>query len=138
MPLSEEDVRNFIRSRRRGVLATLRNDGKPQLSPVLVGVDDDGSLIISTRETAIKTANVQRHGWASVCVVEDAFFGQWVQAEGPASIDSLPEAMDGLVRYYRRVAGEHPDWDDYRAAMVRDRRVLLRIRIQRAGPNRSG
>ena len=138
MPLSEEDVRDFIRSHRRGVLATMRNDGMPQLSPVLVGVDDDGSLIISTRETAMKTANVRRHAWASVCVFEDAFFGQWVQAEGPASIDSLPAAMDGLVRYYRRVAGEHPDWDDYRAAMVRDRRVLLRIRIQRAGPNRAG
>jgi PPOX class probable F420-dependent enzyme len=138
MPLSDEDVRNFIRAHRRGVLATLRNDGMPQLSPVLVGVDDDGSLIISTRETAIKTANVRRHGWASVCVFEDAFFGPWVQAEGPASIDALPDAMDGLVRYYRRVAGEHPDWDDYRAAMVRDRRVLLRIRIQRVGPNQAG
>jgi PPOX class probable F420-dependent enzyme len=138
MPLSEQDVRDFIRSHRRGVLATIRTDDMPQLSPVLVGVDDDGSLIISTRETAMKTANVRRHAWASVCVFEDAFFGQWVQAEGPASIDSLPAAMDGLVRYYRRVAGEHPDWDDYRAAMVRDRRVLLRIRIQRAGPNRAG
>ena len=136
--LTADDVRTFIQSHHRGVLATLRGDGLPQLSPVLVGVDDDGSLVISTREPAMKTANVRRRGWASVCVFDDAFFGQWVQAEGPAAVESLPSAMDGLVRYYRQVAGEHPDWDDYRGAMERERRVLLRIQIERAGPNRSG
>ena len=136
--LTVSDVRRFIQSHHRGVLATLRDDGLPQLSPILVGVDDDGSLIISTREPAMKTANVRRSGWASVCVFEDAFFGQWVQAEGPATVESLPAVMDGLVRYYRQVAGEHPDWDDYRRAMERERRVLLRIQIERAGPNRSG
>jgi PPOX class probable F420-dependent enzyme len=138
MTLSADDVRTFIRAHHRGVLATTRGDGHPQLSPVLVGVDDDGSLLISTREGAVKTANVRRHGRASVCVFEDAFFGNWVQAEGPAAVHSLPEAMDDLVRYYRLVAGEHPDWHDYRAAMQRDRRVLLRIAIERVGPSRSG
>jgi PPOX class probable F420-dependent enzyme len=138
MTLSADDVRGFIRSHRRGVLATVRRDGAPQLSPILVGVDDDRTLLISSRETAVKTANVKRHGWASVCVFEDGFFGEWVQAEGPASVESLPEAMEGLVRYYRLVAGEHPDWDDYRAAMERERRVLLRIHIERVGPTRSG
>ena len=138
MTLSADDVRNFIRSHHRGVLATMRRDGAPQLSPVLVGVDDDGSLVISTRETALKTANVRRQGWASVCMFEDAFFGNWVQAEGAASIESLPAAMDGIVRYYQLVAGEHPDWNEYRNAMERDRRVLLRIHIDRVGPNRSG
>jgi PPOX class probable F420-dependent enzyme len=120
------------------VLATLRRDGRPQLSPVLVGTDDDGSLIISTRETALKTANVRRQPWASVCVFNDRFFGEWIQAEGRVSVESLPAAMDALVRYYRLVAGEHPDWDDYRAAMQRERRVLLRIHVDRAGPSRSG
>jgi PPOX class probable F420-dependent enzyme len=138
MPLQADDVRDFIRSHHRGVLATKRHDGAPQLSPVTVGIDDDGSLIISTRETAVKTANVRRRGWASVCVFEDSFFGQWMQAEGPASVESLPAAMDGLVRYYQLIAGEHPDWDDYRNAMQRDRRVLLRIQIERVGPKRSG
>jgi len=108
------------------------------LSPVLVCVDDDGSLIISTRETAMKTANVRRSGWASVCVFNDAFFGQWVQAEGPAGVESLPGVLEDLVRYYRLVAGEHPNWDEYRAAMREEQRVLLRIRIERAGPSRSG
>lgn len=138
MTLSADDARTFIRSNPRGVLATMRRDGMPQMSPVLVGVDDDGSLIISTRETAVKTANVRRQGWAGVCMFEDGFFGQWVQAEGPARVESLPDAMDALVHYYRLVSGEHPNWDEYRQAMARDRRVLLRIQIDRVGPNRSG
>jgi PPOX class probable F420-dependent enzyme len=132
MPDSPDEAREFIRSHHRGVLATLRRDGRPQMSPVLVGVDDDGSLMISTRETAVKSANIRRHGWASVCVFEDGFYGEWVQAEGPATVESLPDALEGLVRYYRYVAGEHPDWDDYRAAMHRQHRVILRIRIERA------
>ncbi len=136
--MSPDEARAFIRTHHRATLATLRRDGKPQLSPVLVGVDDDGSLIISTRQTALKTANVRRNAWASVCVFEDAFFGGWVQAEGTASVDSLPAAMEGLVRYYRLVAGEHPDWDEYRAAMQRERRVLLRINVERVGPTRAG
>ena len=137
MTLSADDVRAFIRSNHRGVLATVRRDGAPQMSPVTVGVDDDGSLMISTSETTVKTANVRRTGRASVCVFEDAFFGQWVQAEGPASVESMPGALENLIRYYRLVAGEHPDWDDYRQAMQRDRRVLLRIHIERVGPNRA-
>src|SRR5262249_24612482 len=137
-PVSVDDVRSFIRSHHRGVLATLREDGMPQLSPVLVGVDEDGSLMISTRETAVKTANIRRRPWASVCVFEDAFYGQWVQAEGRAPVESLPVAMEALVRYYRLVAGEHPDWGDYRNAMQRERRVLLRIQVDRAGPARAG
>jgi PPOX class probable F420-dependent enzyme len=136
--LSVEDVRAFVRAHHRGVLATIRKDSRPQLSPVLIGVDDDGSLIISTRETAMKTANIRRHPWAAICVFEDTFYGEWVEAEGSATVESLPEVMDALVRYYRLVAGEHPDWDDYRQAMERDRRVLLRITIERFGPRRSG
>jgi PPOX class probable F420-dependent enzyme len=138
MSVTADDVRSFIRSHHRGVLATLRTDGRPQLSPVTVAVDEDGSLMISTRETAIKTANVRRSGRASVCVFQDEFFGAWVQAEGPTSIESLPGAMDALIRYYQLAAGEHPDWDDYRRAMQRERRVVLRIRVDRVGPQRSG
>jgi PPOX class probable F420-dependent enzyme len=138
MTLSIDDARSFIRSHHRGVLATIRRDGLPQMSPVLVGVDDDGSLIISTRETAMKTANIRRRGQASVCVFEDAFYGQWLQAEGAATVESLPAAMDGLVRYYQLVAGEHSNWAEYRQAMERERRVLLRIRIQRVGPAKAG
>jgi len=136
--VTTDDVRDFIRTHHRGVLATSRQDGSPQMSPVLVGVDDDGTLIISTREGAMKTANVRRLGRAAVCVFQDEFYGEWVQAEGAATVESVPEAMEALVRYYRLVAGEHPDWADYRAAMTRDKRVLIRIRIDRAGPLKAG
>ena len=93
MSLTPDDVRAFIRTHHRGVLATSRRDGGAQLSPVLVGVDEDGSLIISTRETAMKTANVRRYPRASVCVFADEFIGEWVQAEGSATVESLPAAM---------------------------------------------
>src|SRR5579859_3370183 len=128
----------FMRVHHRAVLATRRSDGLPQLSPVVVGVDDAGRVLISTRETAIKTKNLARDAHASLCVMNDAFYGEWIQAEGTAEIVHLPEAMDLLVDYYRRVSGEHPDWDDYRAAMVRDKRVIVAITLTRAGPDRSG
>ena len=94
--------------------------------------------MISTRETAMKTLNVRRQNWASLCVFPDGFFGEWVQVEGPARIESLPEVMEGPVRYDRMLVGEHPDWVDYRNATQRERRVLLRIDIERVGPTRAG
>jgi len=129
---------DFLRKHHRAVLATSRADGRPQLSPVLCVADDEGRVLISTRETALKTHNLRRDPRASLCVFTDGFFGEWVQAEGDAEIISLPDAMDLLVDYYRRVAGEHSDWADYRAAMTRDRRVIVRITLTRAGPNASG
>ena len=127
-----------MRIHHRAVLATTRSDGRPQLSPVTVGVDGVGRVLISTRETAIKTRNLARDPRASLCVMTDRFFGEWIQAEGTAEIMHLPEAMDLLVDYYRRVSGEHPDWEDYRSAMVRDPRVIVAITLHRAGPDRSG
>ena len=129
---------DFLHAHHRAVLATARSDGRPQLSPVTCTVDDEGRVLISTRETALKTRNLRRRPQASLCVCTDNFFGEWVQVEGDVEIISLPEAMDLLVDYYRRISGEHPDWDDYRAAMVRDRRVIARITITRAGPDVSG
>ena len=129
---------DFLRAHHRAVLATSRSDGMPQLSPVACAVDDEGRVLISTRETAVKTKNLRHRPRASLCVFTDTFFGEWVQVEGNAEVISLPDAMDLLVDYYRRVSGEHPDWDDYRAAMIRDRRVIVRITITRAGPDVSG
>jgi PPOX class probable F420-dependent enzyme len=120
------------------VLATSRSDGMPQLSPVTCTVDDAGRVLVSTRETAVKTKNLRQRPRASLCVFTDTFFGEWVQVEGNVEVISLPDAMDLLFEYYRRVSGEHPDWDDYRAAMIRDRRVIVRITITRAGPDVSG
>ena len=133
-----ERAREFLHSNHRGVLATRRRDSRPQLSPITCATDADGFATISSRETAMKVKNLRRDPAASLCVFNDDFFGDWLQIDGTAQIVALPEAMDGLVDYYRRLAGEHPDWDDYRAAMVRDRRVLIRIDIQHAGPDRAG
>jgi PPOX class probable F420-dependent enzyme len=129
---------DFARRNPRAVLVTRRRDGRPQTSPVTVGVADDGAVVISSRETAMKVKNLERDPAASVCVLSDAFFGPWVQIDGTVEVIRLPEAMDGLVDYYRRLSGEHPDWDDYRAAMERERRVLLRLAVTAAGPDRSG
>jgi PPOX class probable F420-dependent enzyme len=131
-------AREFLRVHHRAVLATMRADGRPQLSPVSATVDDEGRVLISTRETAVKTRNLRRDPRASLCVMNDGFFGEWIQVDGTAEIVPLPEAMEILVSYYRSISGEHPDWADYRAAMQRDRRVIARISLTRAGPDISG
>ena len=128
----------FLRTNHRAVLATSRSDGKPQLSPIVATVDPDGLIAISSRETAVKVKNIRRDPYVSLCVISDGFYGEWMQIEGPATILSLPDALEPLVEYYRTLSGEHPDWDEYRAAMKRDVRVLILVRPERAGPNVSG
>lgn len=133
-----ERAAEFAGGHHRAILATTRSDGRPQLSPVSVAVDDADRILISTRETAVKTKNLARDPRASLCVISDGFFGEWIQADGTAEIIHLPDALELLVDYYRRISGEHPDWADYRAAMHRDRRVIVRLTIERAGPDVSG
>jgi PPOX class probable F420-dependent enzyme len=133
-----DEARKFIKENPRSVFATRRRDGRPQMSPIVAALDDDGRVMISSRETAIKTKNVRRDPAVSVCFLTNQFFGGHVQVDGTAEVVSLPEAMDLLVDYYRRLSGEHPDWDEYRAAMETDRRVLIRVTIERAGPDISG
>jgi PPOX class probable F420-dependent enzyme len=129
----------FVRHNHRGVLAVTRTDGRPQMSPVSGTVDRDGLVVVSSRQTAYKVRNLQARPYAAYCGFGDGFFGQpWVQIEGPARIVPLPEAMERLVDYYRSISGEHPDWDDYRAAMERDRRVLIAITPERVGPSVQG
>lgn len=133
-----DEARAFMADRHRAVLATVRADGSPQMSPVTVVVDAGGDVAISSRQAAYKVRNLRRDPRAYLCVLPDAFFGRWIQIEGTATVIDLPEAMDLLVDYYRRAAGEHPDWDEYRAAMEQERRVIIRITPTRAGPDRSG
>jgi PPOX class probable F420-dependent enzyme len=132
--MSPDEARAFVTSNHRAVLITRRSGGGLQTSPVLVGVDDEAKVVISTREDAYKTRNLRRDPTVVLCVFSDDFFGPWIQIEGTAQIVSLPEAMEGLVDYYRRISGEHPDWDDYRRAMKQQRRVLVRVSIDVAGP----
>jgi len=133
-----DEARAVVRDQHHAVLATMRRDGTPQLSPVTVGVDDAGRIIVSTRQTAYKTRNLRRDPRAWVCVLPDGFYGRWIQIAGTAEIVELPDAMEPLVEYYRGISGEHPDWDEYRAAMVEQRRVLVRITPSTAGPDRQG
>ena len=133
-----DEARVFLREHHRGVLATRRADGGIQQSPVLVNVDGEGRGIISSRETAYKVRNLRRDPWVQVCVFTDRFFGQWLFVEGRAEVLSLPRAMESLIDYYKRFPDENPDWDDYRRRMERERRVLIRIELERAGPDRQG
>ena len=134
--MDPDRLRAFLADHHQAVLATVRRDGRPQMSPVVCGMDDEGRVVISTRETAAKTKNARRRPQVSLCVMSDGFYGEWRQVDGKAEVVFLPEAMDGLVDAYRQMAGEHPDWDDFRAAMERERRVLLRVEVERTGPER--
>lgn len=133
-----DEARAYVRDNHHAVLATMRRDGTPQMSPVGVTLDAEGRAVVSSRETAYKTKNVRRDPRAWLCVIPDGFYGGMVQLEGSVEVLSLPEAMEPLVDYYRSIAGEHPDWDDYRRAMEAEQRCLLRVTLLRAGPDRSG
>ena len=131
-------ARDFVRSHHHAVMTTYFPDGRAQLSPVLAAVGETGDVVVSTRETTVKVRNLARDPRVALCVFTDGFFGDWMLLEGQAEIVRLPEAMDALIDYYRAISGEHPDWADYRAAMERDGRVLVRIMITRAGPDHHG
>ncbi len=136
--MTTQRLREFLGAHHRGVLATYHADGRIQQSPVTVGIDAAGRPVISSRETAVKVRNLLRDPRLSLVVTSDRFYGDWLLVEGDAEIVHLPEAMDGLVSYYRDISGEHPDWDDYRAAMVRDRRVLIQVKVRKVGPTVQG
>jgi PPOX class probable F420-dependent enzyme len=133
-----DEALEYVRTNNHAVLATLKRDGTPQLSPVTAGVDAEGRVVISTRQTAYKVRHVRRDPRAWLCAFPDGFYGHWAQLEGTVDILELPAAMDALIAYYREISGEHPDWDEYRAAMEREQRVLLRLTLTKAGPNVSG
>jgi PPOX class probable F420-dependent enzyme len=128
----------FVRPRHRGVLVTRRADGSSQLSPVTCGLDTDGRMVVSTYPGRAKTHNARRDPRVSICVLSDEWDGPYVQLDGTAEVLDMPAALDGLVDYYRCISGEHPDWDDYRAAMSRQNKSLIRITIQRWGPIATG
>ena len=128
---------NYVRDNSRAVLATRRRDGSPQMSPVNIAVVDE-EIIMSTRETAIKTWNMRRDPISWLCVFPDKWLGRWVQLQCRAEIVNLPDAMDLLVSYYRALSGEHPDWDDYKRPMVDDQRCIVKFEIEAAGPDIQG
>lgn len=129
---------DFLRPRHHGLLSTMRRDGRPQLSPVSCGVDGEGRIVVSTYPERAKVRNLRRDPRTSICVLSDDWDGPYVQVDGMAEVIDLPEALEPLVDYYRAIAGEHPDWADYRAAMQRQGKCLIRITVERWGPVATG
>jgi PPOX class probable F420-dependent enzyme len=136
--VGRDAVLDFLRPRHKALLVTRRADGSPQLSPVTCGVDGEGRIVISTYPARAKTVNARRDPRVSACVLSDDWDGPWVQVDGTAEVLDMPDALDGLVDYYRCISGEHPDWDDYRAAMARQDKSLIRITLERWGPIATG
>jgi PPOX class probable F420-dependent enzyme len=136
--VGREDLLRFLRPRHRLVLLTRRRDGAPQASPVTGGVDAAGRVVVSSYPERAKVANLRRCPDCSVLVLSDEFGGAWVQVDGTAEVLDLPDAVEPLVDYYRAIAGEHPDWDAYRAAMVEQGKSLLRITPTRWSPIATG
>ncbi len=133
------EARNFVSKHHHGVLVTRKRDGNLQISPVSPAIDANGRVIISSRETAFKVKNLRRSSRASLCVFTEAFHGLgWVQVDGKAEVISLPEAMELLMDWHRRVKGERQYWDEYEKTMEKQRRVILRIEIESAGPRQKG
>jgi len=132
-----KDALAFVAENHRAVMVTTGRSGKIQTSPITVG-SDGTRAVISSRETAYKVRNLQRDPKVILCVFTDAFFGEWMQIEGRAEIVHLPEAMELLENYYRDIRGEHPNWDEYRQVMRDEKRVLIRIEIDKVGPTKQG
>ncbi|MDO5499559.1 MAG: PPOX class F420-dependent oxidoreductase [Propionibacteriaceae bacterium] len=128
------ELLDFVRPRHKMILMTRRSDGMPQLSPVTGGVDGDGRIVISTYPGRAKTRNAERDPLVSLCVISDEWNEAWVQIDGTAEVLHQPESIEGLVDYFRCISGEHPDWDEYRAAMKTQEKSLLRITPERWGP----
>lgn len=133
-----DELLDFIRPRHRMLIVTSRADGSSQISPVSGGVDQEGRIVISSYPGRAKTTNAQRNPNVSLCVISDEWNDPWVQVDGIAEVQHMPLALDGLVDYFRCISGEHPDWEEYRAAMVKQNKSLIRIRPNRWGPIASG
>jgi PPOX class probable F420-dependent enzyme len=132
------ELLDFVRPRHHGLLLTYRSEGGPQISPVSCGVDSQGRIVVSTYPERAKARNARRESRVSICVLSDEWDGPYVQVDGHAEVLDLPEAIEPLVDYYRSISGEHPDWDEYREAMSRQGKCLIRIQADRWGPIATG
>jgi len=136
--VGREELLEFLRTRHHAILMTTRRDGRPQASPNTCGVDAEGRIVISTYPERAKAANIRRDPRVTVCVLSEEFNGPWVQVDGVAEVLDLPSALEPLVEYFRVISGEHPDWDEYRAAMTEQGKSLIRVTIERWGPIATG
>jgi PPOX class probable F420-dependent enzyme len=136
--VGREELLEFVRPRHRATLVTTRRNGRPQVSPVTCGVDEEGRVVISTYPTRAKVANLRREPATTLLIHSDDWDGPFVQLDGTAEVIDLPEAVEPLVDYFRSISGEHPDWDEYRQAMRDQGKSLIRVTIERWGPIATG
>jgi PPOX class probable F420-dependent enzyme len=136
--VSREDMQEFITTRHHAVLLTHRAGGGLQMSPVTCGLDGEGRVVVSTYPERAKAMNLRRDPRTSLCVLSEDFDGPWIQLDGTAEVLDLPEALEPLVDYYRSISGEHPDWDEYRRAMLDQGKSLVRITVESWGPVATG
>ncbi len=136
--VEREALNDFIRPRHHAVLVTTRSDGSPQMSPVTCGLDGEGRIVISSYPQRAKSRNARRNPKVSVLVLSDEFNDAYVQVDGTAEVLDMPEALEPLVEYFRVISGEHPDWDEYREAMRKQGKCLIRVTIDRWGPVATG
>ncbi|WP_394432573.1 PPOX class F420-dependent oxidoreductase [Streptomyces sp. SGAir0957] len=136
--VSLDELLDFVRPRHRALLITARADGTPQASPLTCGVDDSGRIVVSTYPERAKTRNAKRDPRVSVLVLSDEWNGPWVQVDGAAEVIDAPDSVEPLVEYFRNISGEHPDWDEYRAAMIEQGKSIIRVTPERWGPIATG
>ena len=136
--VDRDEMLDFVRPRHKGTLVTRRRDGSPQMSPVTCGVDDAGRVVVSTYPQRAKAANARRDPQVSILIHSDEWDGPYVQLDGIAEVIDMPDAVEPLVEYFRCISGEHPDWDEYREAMQRQGKSLIRVTIDRWGPIATG
>ncbi|MFE1314932.1 PPOX class F420-dependent oxidoreductase [Streptomyces sp. NPDC058755] len=136
--VSPAELLDFVRPRHRAILLTRRTDGSPQGSPLTCGVDDSGRIVVSTYPERAKTRNAKRDPRVSLIVLSDEWNGPWVQIDGTAEVVDAPDSVEPLVEYYRNIAGEHPDWDEYREAMIKQGKSIIRVTPERWGPVATG
>lgn len=136
--VSLDELLDFVRPRHRALLLTRRADGSPQASPLTCGVDDSGRIVVSTYPERAKTRNAKRDPRVSLVVLSDDWNGPWVQIDGTAEVIDSPESVEPLVEYFRNISGEHPDWDEYREAMVKQGKSIIRVTPEKWGPVATG
>ena len=128
----------FLKTRHNGLVITTRADGVPQASPVTCGVDEQGRIVVSTYPQRAKARNARRNPNVSIVVLSDKFGDAWVQVNGTAELIDAADDVEPLVEYFRCIAGEHSDWDEYRQAMVDQGKVLIQLVPERWGPISKG
>ncbi|MFD7294106.1 MULTISPECIES: PPOX class F420-dependent oxidoreductase [unclassified Streptomyces] len=136
--VSLDELLDFVRPRHRALLITARADGSPQASPLTCGVDGDGRIVVSTYPERAKTRNAKRDPRVSLVVLSDEWNGPWVQVDGSAEVIDSPDSVEALVEYFRCISGEHPDWDEYREAMVKQGKSIIRVTPEKWGPVATG